>query len=369
MMRKRAHSSLRSLFSSSAATAALSLTSSVWFSSAERTCPAFVGNTNVERRRHFLVAPNNAPLKPFPVVPSATTRMFSSTAGFAGVNLGLEEQDDEEWSDVLPYEDHNHNSAKIVVTNNFAFDRSTFRGRLVDTVEAVKEQGKSSVWVEVPMNRASLIEDMGSLGFTFHHAQGDVANLNLWLREDSNKVPEFATHHVGVGAVVVNSRDEILCVRELRQNFMPWKVPGGLADIGEQISEAAEREVMEETGIPTRFHSILSFRHAHGMANGRSDLFFVCRLDPIEDDDADGNAVIPTPVPQECEIEKAEWIPMSQYRDIVNGVNLEPGHPMMSHVLKLYDEGSRIASKSIHSVVPGRKPNPMYHPVAGNDSE
>lgn len=360
MMPKRVHS-LRSLFSSLTATAALSLTSSVWFSSAERACPAFVGNTNIERRRQFLVVPNNIFLKESPVVPSAKTLMFSSTAGFAGVNLGLEEQD-EEWSDLLPYEDHNHNSAKIVVTHNFAFDRSTFRGRLEDTVEAVKEQGKSSVWVTVPMSRASLIEDMGSLGFTFHHAQGDVANLNLWLREDSNKVPEFATHHVGVGAVVVNSRDEILCVRELRKNFMPWKVPGGLADIGEQISEAAEREVMEETGISTRFHSILSFRHAHGMANGRSDLFFVCRLDPIENVDEDGSVLIPTPVPQECEIEKAEWIPMSQYRDMVN-----EGHPMMSHVLKLYDEGSLIARKSVNSVVPGRKPNPMYHPVAGSD--
>jgi ADP-ribose pyrophosphatase YjhB (NUDIX family) len=366
MMPKRVHS-LRSLFTSSTATAALSLTSSVWLSSAERACPAFVGNTNIERRRHFLVVPGSTPLNPFPVVPSATTRMFSSPAGFAGVNLGLEEQD-EEWSDVLPYEDHNHNSAKIVVTHNSAFDRSTFRDRLQDTVEAVKEQGKSSVWVEVPMSRASLIEDMGSLGFAFHHAQGDVANLNLWLREDSNKVPEFATHHVGVGAVVVNSRDEILCVRELRKNFMPWKVPGGLADIGEQISEAAEREVMEETGIPTRFHSILSFRHAHGMANGRSDLFFVCRLDPIEDIDEDGSVVIPTPVPQECEIEKTEWIPMSQYRDMVNGISMEHGHPMMSHVLKLYDEGSTIARKSINSVVPGRKPNPMYHPVVGSNA-
>ena len=82
----------------------------------------------------------------------------------------------------------------------------------------------------------------------------------------------------GVGAVVVNSRDEILCVRELRMNYMPWKVPGGLSELGESISDAAEREVLEETGVPTKFHSILSFRHAHGLANGRSDLYFVCPI-------------------------------------------------------------------------------------------
>ena len=77
---------------------------------------------------------------------------------------------------------------------------------------ALRDIQKTSVWVEVPMSRASLIEDMIDLGFEYHHAQGKVAKLNLWLKETTeSKVPEFATHHVGVGAVVVNSRDEILC--------------------------------------------------------------------------------------------------------------------------------------------------------------
>ena len=45
------------------------------------------------------------------------------------------------------------------------------------------------------MSRASLIEEMSSLGFQHHHAQGSTANLNLWLRQDTpSKVPEYATH-------------------------------------------------------------------------------------------------------------------------------------------------------------------------------
>jgi ADP-ribose pyrophosphatase YjhB (NUDIX family) len=150
-------------------------------------------------------------------------------------------------------------------------------------------------------------------------------------------------------------------------NYMPWKVPGGLSELGESISTAAEREVLEETGIPTKFHSILSFRHTHGLANGRSDLYFVCRLDPIEGKDENGNVVIPEPCAQACEIEATRWVPLSEYRAMVDGVDGQPGHPMMSQVMKVYDQGLRIEEKQASSVVPGRKPNPLYMPVVLNE--
>jgi len=116
------------------------------------------------------------------------------------------------------------------------------------------------------------------------------------------KIPTFATHQVGVGAIVVNSRDEILVVRELRKNYLPWKIPGGLAELGEHLDEAAIREIMEETGVPTKFTSVLSVRHTHGMQFGRSDLYFVCRLEPVEEVDEDGTVRIPEPVADASEI-------------------------------------------------------------------
>jgi len=212
------------------------------------------------------------------------------------------------------------------------------------------------------MSRAGLIEDMVDLGLRFHHAAGETAVLNVWLRGGESKIPEYATHNVGIGAVVVNSRDEILCVRELRKNYMPWKTPTGLSDLGEQIDEAAVREVMEETGIRTKFHSLLSFRQTHGLAHGRSDLFFVCRMDPIEEVDEDGNAIIPEPIPQEDEIAKAEWVPLDEYRAMVKGENGENGHPMMSHVIDVLDAERRIEKRVVKSIVPGRKPNAIYLP-------
>lgn len=191
----------------------------------------------------------------------------------------------------------------------------------------------------------------------------DRAVLNVWLREDESKIPEFATHNVGVGAVVVNSRGEILCVRELRKNYMKWKTPTGLSELGEQLDEAAEREVLEETGIKAKFHSVLSFRQTHGLAHGRSDLFFVCRLDPVEEVDENGRVVIPDPIAQENEIAVAQWVPLSEYRDMVNGKDGGQGHPMMKHVVEVLDADRRIERTVVNSIVPGRKPNSIYYPA------
>ena len=39
-----------------------------------------------------------------------------------------------------------------------------------------------------------------------------------------------------------------------------WKLPGGLVEKNESIGDAAIREVWEETGVKTKFVSILGFR-------------------------------------------------------------------------------------------------------------
>ncbi len=52
----------------------------------------------------------------------------------------------------------------------------------------------------------------------------------------------------------------------------------GLVDAGEDISTAAEREVLEETGVRAKFSAVLALRQAHGFAFGKSDFFFVVAL-------------------------------------------------------------------------------------------
>lgn len=343
---------IRSLLGSAVTTAAL--TSSLLF------------------QRSIVVCASSSPAAFVNAAPSnrLSIRMFSRDANISPQDFTSSAANEEDFSDVLPFEKGSHNSAKIMVPTGVVegnidpFDKIMFRDRLESSITACRELGKSSLWVYIPMARASLIEDMHEFGLAFHHAAGDTAVLNLWLKDDSDsKIPDFATHNVGVGAVVVNSRNEILCVRELRKNYMPWKTPTGLSELGEQIDEAAEREVLEETGIHTQFHSIIGFRQTHGLTHGRSDLFFVCRLDPIETTDSNGNVVVPNPVPQANEIEKAEWVPLSEYRAMVKGEDGNGGHPMMSHVIDVLDDGRMIDRAIVHSIVPGRKPNAIYYPA------
>ena len=266
---------------------------------------------------------------------------------------------------LLPYVDGSHNSVKIAIEeSNTEFtnmDKDTFKERLQVTIKACTKLQKSSLWISIPMSHASLIESMNDIpGLEFHNASGKLANLSIWLlRNIENKIPEYATHQVGVGAMVVNSKNEILCVRELKKNYRPWKIPGGLAELGENLDVAAIREVKEETGIDCTFKSVLTFRHTHGMQFNRSDFYFVCRLEPIEGrDEETDRVIIPEPVAQEGEIAAAKWVPFDEYRTMVNGDN---PHPMMQKVLELYDSENDIKQSVIHSIVPGRKPSPIYH--------
>mmetsp|Transcript_17797 Transcript_17797/g.41496 ORF Transcript_17797/g.41496 Transcript_17797/m.41496 type:complete len:324 (-) Transcript_17797:69-1040(-) len=263
----------------------------------------------------------------------------------------------------LPFEDNRHNSIMIKVRPDAdaSFDESTFEGSLLATEKAALHLGKTAVWIEVPILQSRFIELAANCGFVFHHAEGDQASLCKWIdTEHTSRIPCFATHQVGVGAVVINlSSNQILCVRELRKNYRPYKLPTGLAELGEDLDQAVVREVLEETGINTVFEGILGVRHTHNIQFGRSDLFFVCRLSPLLDNDGS----LPEPVPQSGEIEDACWLSVDEYRDMVNSDDDNVRHPMMQRIMDLVDQGADhdIQRTVLSSVVPGRKSSPLYH--------
>ncbi|MGD8569906.1 MAG: NUDIX hydrolase [Gammaproteobacteria bacterium] len=57
---------------------------------------------------------------------------------------------------------------------------------------------------------------------------------------------------VGVGAVVIHN-DQVLLVKRAQPPFAGlWCIPGGKIRFGESMQRAAEREILEETGIVIR---------------------------------------------------------------------------------------------------------------------
>merc|ERR1712217_208275 len=81
---------------------------------------------------------------------------------------------------------------------------------------------------------------------------------------------------------------------------------------------AACREVREETGITCKFHSILTFWHRYGLQWGTSDIYVVCRLDPVG-----GLALHPDP----GEVSECCWMPIPEFLRTQD-------HPLILHVLR-----------------------------------
>lgn len=121
----------------------------------------------------------------------------------------------------------------------------------------------------------------------------------------------------------MNDQREVLLVKDKHEGAM-WKFPGGLADRGEGIGEAAVREVWEETGVETKFRSVLSMRHQHEVQFGNSDLYFICRLMPKAGGAVDIN---------KCthEIADACWTPLEQFKK-------ETRHSMLAVVADMLDK-------------------------------
>ena len=81
-------------------------------------------------------------------------------------------------------------------------------------------------------------------------------------------------------------------------------MPTGLLDPGEDVGEAAIRELKEETGLDGTLERVLCVRQAH-TPDKASDLFFVCLL-KLEDPKQ-------TPVLQEEEICDLQWMTTEEY--------------------------------------------------------
>ncbi|KAL1805328.1 nudix hydrolase 2 [Daucus carota subsp. sativus] len=194
----------------------------------------------------------------------------------------------------------------VIVRFTNQMESNVFASLLRASMAQWKLQGKKGVWLEIPIECVNLVEAAVKEGFYYHHAEPKYLMLVHWIPETNSTLPANATHRVGIGAFVLNKEGQVLVVQEKSGKFRGtgiWKFPTGVVEQGEDICDAAVREVKEETGIITEFKEILAFRQSHKAFFQKSDLFFVCMLEPLSFDIQK----------QDLEIEAAEWMPFEEY--------------------------------------------------------
>ena len=130
---------------------------------------------------------------------------------------------------------------------------------------------------------AKRLKSMAHLGLTYSANEYDIERyhelekISLEMMEMATSVPvnqlslyfqqekEYITPKTDIRAVVFNGQNEILLVKEKADG--KWSLPGGWADIGQSPTEAAVKEVMEETGFtvqPVKLLAVLDKRcHPH----------------------------------------------------------------------------------------------------------
>ena len=93
----------------------------------------------------------------------------------------------------------------------------------------------------------------------------------------------FGQSSIGCGGVVIRDERALLIQRGINPSRGDWQIPGGYVESDEEISDAVEREVLEEAGIVARVSDVVGIRHsvAGSIGGPSANVYVVFRLQVV----------------------------------------------------------------------------------------
>ena len=91
------------------------------------------------------------------------------------------------------------NIKSLTINYSIVISEYTLILSLIGHINQWSEEGRSAVWLHVPVEHSALISEAVQHGFLLHHTLHNEIVLSRWLdKSRPNKIPHFASHQVGV---------------------------------------------------------------------------------------------------------------------------------------------------------------------------
>ncbi len=192
----------------------------------------------------------------------------------------------------------------IIETESIDSSVSAFKQSLQDLLASVTKKKIALLWLDLSSTQAQHIAIALEMGFEFHNCESKRVTLAYQVTKDAY-IPVPPTHTIGVGAVVINEKNELLMVRDrIHTSRSIYKLPGGMLEHAQSLEEGVVREVWEETGIKAKLIKMVSVLNSHPYRFNKSNMYIVFQLEALSFE----INVIDT-----HEIEKALWMPLDEF--------------------------------------------------------